>query len=281
MLTRLDGKARAGIVTLHPASGPRRDYVLFRHLAELASPLGIAVLSYDRRPADGDDDVPFELQAQDAEAAVAGLAEHLGQEVPIGLWAFSQGAWVAPVVAARSVRIAFLILVGAAAVTPAEQMLFSAAEALRRAGHGDDAIQQAVATRGAVHGFLRGTATRADAQAAVDEIAGEPWFDLLYLPSILPATAVWTDIDFDPSPAMRGVRCPVLLIYGDDEAVPAEASIEAWLAALAVSGTSLEVVRLPRSGHLPAIDGRPTIESVDQDYEQAVSAWLAGFLART
>ena len=54
---------------------------------------------------------------------------------------------------------------------------------------------------------------------------------------------------------------------------------ESAMAALAVSGTSLEVVRLPRSGHLPAIDGRPTIESVDPDYEQAVSAWLAGFLA--
>ena len=96
LLTRPDGRARAGIVTLHPASGPQRDYMLFRHLAGLVSPLGIAVLSYDRRAADGDDDVPFELQARDAEAAVATLTEHLGREVPIGLWAFSQRAWWRP-----------------------------------------------------------------------------------------------------------------------------------------------------------------------------------------
>ncbi|MGH3647063.1 MAG: hypothetical protein ACRDTM_07795, partial [Micromonosporaceae bacterium] len=40
-------RVRGGLVTLHPASGPSRDYFLFTHLAELLPPHGIAVLSYD------------------------------------------------------------------------------------------------------------------------------------------------------------------------------------------------------------------------------------------
>ncbi len=169
-----DGHARAGVVTLHPASGPGRDYVLFRHLAQLLAPRGIAVLSYDRRPAIGDDDVPLDLQARDALAAVEVLGERLGHAIPIGLWAFSQGAWAAPIAASRSDRVAFLILVGASGVSPAAQMRYSAAEALRRAGYHDDDIARAIETRVAIEAFVRGTGSHADAQRHIDAIAGEP-----------------------------------------------------------------------------------------------------------
>ena len=56
----------AAIVPLHPASERSRDQLLFRHLAEVLPPRGIAVLRYDRRG----DDVPFEDQVADASAAV-------------------------------------------------------------------------------------------------------------------------------------------------------------------------------------------------------------------
>ena len=155
MLTRPEGRDRRR--HRDAASSVRPDARLrpcFGTWPALVAPLGVAVLSYDRRPAVGDDDVPFEAQAEDAEAAVAALGTRLGQQVPIGLWAFSQGAWAAPIVAARSPRIAFLILVGSAGVCPAEQMRFSAAEALRRAGYDGVAVERAIATRRAVDGFL-------------------------------------------------------------------------------------------------------------------------------
>jgi pimeloyl-ACP methyl ester carboxylesterase len=132
-----------------------------------------------------------------------------------------------------------------------------------------------------VDGCLRGTTSRGAAQAAIDAIAGEPWFDLLYLPRLLPVAMTWTDVDFDPAPVMSRVRCPILLLYGDDEAVPAEESIAAWREVVSTSGAPLEVVRLPRSSHLPTIDGRATIDAVDPAYEAAVTGWLEGVLAGT
>ena len=55
ILTLPQVEPTAGIVTLHPATGAGRDFFLFRHLAALVAPLGVAVLSYDRRPAPTDD----------------------------------------------------------------------------------------------------------------------------------------------------------------------------------------------------------------------------------
>lgn len=274
VLTMPDVSARAGIVTLHPASGPGRDYVLFHHLARLLAPRGIAVLSYDRRPPVGDDDVAFDLQAGDALAAIDVLGERLGPSLPIGLWAFSQGAWVAPIVASRSGRVAFLILVGASGVSPAAQMRYSAAEALRRAGHPAADVARAIGTRVAIEAFLRGTGSHADAQRHIDAIAGEPWFDLLWLPRTLSADAGWRDMDHDPRPDIRGVRCPVLLLYGDDEVVPARESVRVWSDALTGTGAPLEVVHLPDATHLPTIGGGADIESVDPGYERAIVAWL-------
>ena len=266
-LTLPEGMPCAGIVTLHPASGPSRDYFLFGHLAAVAATLGIAVLSYDRRPPVGDDDVPFELQADDAVAAVALLRERVGPDTPVGLWAFSQGGWVAPLVAARG-DIAFLILVGASGVTPGEQMLYSVGEAVTRAGHGPAAAVRARESRAIVHAYLGGETSREAAQAAIDTVAEEPWFELLWLPRTLPQLAPggpgWTDKDFDPASAIAGVRCPVLLIYGDDEAVPPDASIEVWRRS---ASSSLEVARLARSHHVPTTDGAQTTATIDPEYE--------------
>ena len=273
VLTLPDEHARAGIVTLHPASGPSREYFLFEHLASLAAPLGIAVLSYDRRPSESHDDVPFACQAADALAAVAAIRERVGDDVPVGLWAFSQGAWAAPVAAVSDARIAFLVLVGASGVSPADQMRYSAAETVSRAGYGERAAEQAAETRGAVEALLRGEATVEQAQAAIDEVADEQWFDLLWLPRTVPSDrdASWTDMDFDPAPVIRDVRCPVLLVYGDDEAVPADRSIEVWQGA---ASERRDVVRLPRSTHVPTSDGAETLATVDPDYEQGLLDWL-------
>src|SRR5262245_57950572 len=90
-LTLPAGTVRGGLVPLHPSDGPSREHFLFRHLAQILPPLGIAVLRFDRRPSDRD--VPLTTQARDALNAVALLR---GQSAlagkPIGLWGFSQGA---------------------------------------------------------------------------------------------------------------------------------------------------------------------------------------------
>ena len=135
-LTRPEGTCRAALAALHPADDPSRRQFLFEHLAMVLPERGVAVLRYDRREAPPGRDVPYELQAEDLAHGLAALAEVTGP-VPTGLWGFSQGAWVALLTAARRADIAFLVLVGCSAVSPARQMRYGTAEQLRRAGFGE------------------------------------------------------------------------------------------------------------------------------------------------
>src|SRR5919109_5232282 len=128
-----EGPARAGLVPLHPADDGSRRQFLFEHLAEILAPREIAVLRFDRRPSRDDEDISFAVQADDALEALRFLRSHVGS-APLGLWAWSQGAWAAALAASRSQEVAFLVLLAAAGVSPAEQMRYGTAEQLRRNG---------------------------------------------------------------------------------------------------------------------------------------------------
>lgn len=264
------GPARAGLVPLHPSGDPSRDQPLFLHLAGALPPEGIAVLRYDRRPSAGD--VPLRQQAQDALAALAGLRSAIG-DVPLGLWGFSQGAWAAPMAAADDARVAFLVLVAAPGVSPAAQMRYGTAEQLRRAGHPQRALSELAGLRAAYEDHQRGLADRAAVQALIVRHADRAWFPLAWVPRTLPEPGTWADMDLDPTTALRRVRCPTLLIYGDDdEWTPVAASLTAWRAAAAEAGNLDVTARvLPGLGHAPVLpDG-----SVAPAYDATLRAWLA------
>jgi uncharacterized protein len=264
----------AAMVLLHPASERSRDQLLFRHLAEVVPPRGIAVLRYDRRG----DDVPFEDQVTDANAAIDELRARSDIDpTRIGLWGFSQGAWIAPMVAAESDRIAFLVLVASTGVTPAEQMRYGTVKHARQAGYGADVARRIVELRSAVEEFERGYLPRLVAQRAIDAAAKEPWFEHAYVRRELPAKpGFWPDMDFDPAAIFARVRVPTLLFYGeDDEWQPIEASIDAWRRAAAVAGNDdLTVVRLAGTGHAPTIGGRDERDAIAPEYERSLLSWL-------
>lgn len=130
------------IVCIHPASDASRDHFLFLHLEALLPPLGIAVARFDRRG----NDVPFLDQARDVEAVLEALAARADIDASrLGLWGFSQGAWVAPLVASRSARVAFLVLVAATGVSPVEQMRYAIAKQARVAGHRESLVDAPLA----------------------------------------------------------------------------------------------------------------------------------------
>jgi pimeloyl-ACP methyl ester carboxylesterase len=273
---------RGGLVPLHPAGDGSRHQFLFEHLVETLVPREIALLRFDRRPSPEDEDVPFAVQADDALEALRVLREHIGS-APVGLWAWSQGAWAAALAAARSQDVAFLVLLAACGVSPAEQMRYGTAEQLRRNGHGDDeALGELAELREALEDAVRDPGRLAAAQALVDRYAERPWFPLAHVPRTLAPSADWPDMDFDPAPILADVHCPVLLFYGeDDEWTPVEPSIAAWRRAAAKAGdTELTVVRLPGTGHAPTAGGVHARKAISPTYTHALTEWLASRLAR-
>jgi uncharacterized protein len=270
-LTLPDGAARGGVVPLHPASDGSRRQPLFEHLTKTLVPRGVAVLAYDRRPSPDGSDVPFEVQADDALAALRELQAEVG-EVPLGLWAWSQGAWAASLAATRSPDVAFLVLLAASGVSPAEQMRYGTAEHLRRHGHGDDqALHELAELRAALEDAYRDPVRRGDAQAVIDRYSDRPWFELAYVPRALGELGDWADLDFDPAPILARVRCPVLLFYGEeDEWTPIEPSLVAWERAPA----DVTVVRLAGTDHAPTLGG-----AISPDYTAALVAWVERRLA--
>ncbi|MDQ2847242.1 MAG: alpha/beta fold hydrolase [Actinomycetota bacterium] len=273
------GPVRGGMVALHGASSPTRRQPLFDHLANTMNPLGWAVLAYDRRPAAGGGDVPLHDQATDALLAVDALRERL-DGTPVGLFGFSQGAWAASVAAARAPEeAAALAVVGCSGVSPAAQMRYFTSEVLRRHGFSDDDQQDMLTARLAYEDFHRGRTPAAAATAILGAVAKRPWFSSVYLPAtVSPVTRAWDDMDFDPEPIYRQVRCPTLLMYGgDEECVPAAESARVWRTAAAAEGRkSPTVAMLPGCGHFPARRGDPEdIAHLSPHYTQTLVDWFS------
>jgi pimeloyl-ACP methyl ester carboxylesterase len=275
------------LVTLHPSSSGRRDFRLFLHLEALLVPAGFAVLRYDRRGSgrsEGDflaADLP-ELAA-DALAAVALLAVQAEvDERRIGLFGFSQGGWIGPEAASRSSAVAFMVLVGACAVTPAEQMRYATASSLRRAGADAAAVEQALAARDAVDAATRGMVAREVATAQLRAIEGAPWFADAYIPP-LPDEVVgdskWRlEMDYDVAPVLARLAVPVLLIHGDDDRwTPVEESQRIWVDAYRDHPQDLTATRIRGIGHYPTMArGREGEEAapISPDYEVLLLRWL-------
>ena len=226
----------------------------------------------------GGDDVPFEMQVEDAMRVVGELErERPIDATRIGLWGYSQGAWVAPLAASRSLKIAFLVLLASTGVSPSQQMLYGTAKQARLAGFGDNEANRIAAVRRVVDEHRRGGATLAQAQAAVDSIRNEPFFEHAWTPPVLGGLDLtWRDMDFDPEPVFARVRVPTLLFYGeDDEWSPIDESVATWRrAAERARNRDVTVVRLAGTGHEPTLGGTGRIEDIAPEYERTLIEWL-------
>lgn len=112
--------------------------------------MGIAVLLTDKRGCGASQGdwlrADFEELAQDALAGVTYLRGRDDIDAErIGLVGLSQGGWIAPIAAARSDRVAFVISVSGAAVSFAEQVTHEMANTARRAGLAGEDIERVLA----------------------------------------------------------------------------------------------------------------------------------------
>lgn len=263
----------SALVGLHGAGEGTRDSPSLRHLHELLPPHGIGVVTFDRRgEGESTGDATrgrFDLQADDALAVLRAIGAERG-----GLFGYSQGGWIAPLAAARSDDVAFLVLVASIGVTPSEQMMVAVERQLRLAGYGDDVVDRALDLRRRFEHWIHAVAPEPDEQLAGDLLAAvdEPWAGQLWLPpSLLDEEEVrlWIEeMDYDPRPTFEQVRVPTLAFYGElDSWAPVEASVKAWRDA---RGDGVELVVIPGAEHdLTLPDG-----SVAPEYDRRLVEWL-------
>ena len=173
----------------------------------------------------------------------------------IGVHGSSQGGWTAPLMAARSKDIAFVIVRAGSGVSVRDTMVHEIGWSTREAGLAEaDALAAEAAAR-TMFDFASRGASWEEIDAFVATQKGAAW-----------ATHAWPlnwsrdgwgkpwserNNGYDATASLRKVRVPVLWFLGDlDHNVPAEASERALSAALRGSGhPDYRIVRLPKTGH--------------------------------
>ncbi len=293
-LTLPAGKGPFPAVLLITGSGPQdRDESLMGHkpflvLSDYLTRRGIAVLRVDDRgigKSTGDFATATTADfATDVEAGIAFLKTRAEVDPKrIGLIGHSEGAIIAPMVAARNKDVAFLVMLAGSGV-PGDQIIaeqtrllaLAAGAPAAAADQGAEAERKMLAlavkekhspTLAAdLRASLKGQLPADQIDAAVRQLTS-PWF--LYF------------ISYDPAPALRQLRCPVLVLNGSkDLQVPPAQNLPAIRAALA-DDKQAQIVELPGLNHLfqTAQTGAPAEyakieETMAPVALQTIAAWV-------
>lgn len=225
------------VVVVHPASEGERTSSFYEHLKSKLPQYGIAVLIFDRRgsgASEGDfETADFEDLASDAISAVEYLQSRPDiDKSHIGLHGTSQGAWIAPIAAARKTDISVIVVVSASGVSPADQMNYGVAFHLEKAGFDQSVIDKAIELRNLVNKYYRGQVSREKVAAELRRHENEPWFEKAYLRSSIElpmdiTQSKWHyEMDYEPLSIWKKVKQPTLFLFAEvDEWVPIDQSI--------------------------------------------------------
>jgi hypothetical protein len=200
----------------------------------------------------------------------------------IGVYGISQGAWIAPLVAALCPTIALLVIVSACGVTPAEQMTYSARTALEQKGYPDTIIDYVTALRQRIDAYYRGALSRALVQAEINNVRSEPWFPLAFVKAELPEDVKrdkwFYELDYEPLVVWRQLQQPTLFIYGEHDAwVPIQESIRRYRAAT-VHMQDVTIEQIAGTDHLMtdlnSVTDASTSGRVSTSYITVLQTWL-------
>ncbi|HWQ32377.1 MAG TPA: alpha/beta hydrolase [Blastocatellia bacterium] len=265
-------------VLLITGSGPQdRNEALLGHkpflvLADHLTRQGIAVLRVDDRGI-GKSTGKFSLATSEdfASDALAGI-EYLKSRPEInpkqiGLIGHSEGGLIAPMVAAKSKDVAFIVLMAGPGVTGEEILYEQGALMSRAAGAKEDAIEENRKTQAAMFAIVKSEKDAAAAEKQLREMFAK---QLAELPeeqrkqAIASQAAIEAQIKqvnspwfryfltYDPRPTLRQVRIPVLAVNGElDLQVPPKQNLPEIDKALKAAGNrDYKLVELPKLNHL-------------------------------
>ena len=260
------------------------EFQPFKVIADSFAQRGIAVLRCDDRGVGGSSGSVADATTEDFAADALAAVRMLGKRAEIdgtrvGLLGHSEGAIAAAIAAAQSSDVAFIVWMAGSAVSGSEILRMQAGELARAGGASDSEVDEILRHHAA---FLAAIAEEAPddevmalgrklatAQIAAAPPSQRPAGDVAALSerlvshSLVALRSPWMRffIGFDPSTALRRVRCPVFAVFGGrDLQVPQavnRARLETALREARNQNVTVEVY--PEANHLfmKAVTGQP------------------------
>ncbi len=285
------GPAKATIVLIQGADDSTRDmgFLIPYFVAH-----GLNVVTYDQRgtgSSAGDWHYMSPLShAQDVLAMIAAFkSDSVVDPKRIGLWAASNGGWVAPIVAVNY-PVAFMILKSAPSESIASNVLYEIEQSLREPGTFTAAqIAAAMAFERVMLQSIRTNTGWLAADSALTAAKREPWFPYMRIPpglSIPPPrpllAALQASLIYDPRSALVQVRVPTLALFGARDKNVDEATAQTgFRSAFKRAGMKDFTIRVfPNTGHTlvesqTGYMDKPDLPQRYTGYPEAMSAWLA------
>jgi pimeloyl-ACP methyl ester carboxylesterase len=286
--------ALAGTLTMpsvagkHPAvilitgSGPQnRDEELFgfkpfRIIADHLTRKGVAVLRYDDRGVGGSTGNINQSTtadfATDVEQAIRFLKARADiNPTQIGLCGHSEGGIVAPMLAARSTEVAFIVLLAGPAISGDSLVLFQVQNLARQGGASKEEIERTLALQRRTFQCVRSDKgwddlkeeMRKEAVMSLDKMTPEQrkqiadpdkFIDMTITTQLQGVKTPWFKFfaTYDPLPALKRVRCPVLALFGErDMQVPVSLNKNPMERAFAAGGNNDYTISIiPGANHL-------------------------------
>ncbi|HKM55919.1 MAG TPA: alpha/beta fold hydrolase [Isosphaeraceae bacterium] len=277
-LTEPEGSGPFPAVILISGSGPQdRDETLFEHkpflvLADALSRRGVAVLRVDDRGVGGSTGSLLNATSDDfAGDVLTGIA--LLKSRPeidarrIGLLGHSEGGIIAPMVAARSPDVAFIVLLAGTGL-PGEEIAYLQGQAVFKAmGVGDKKLTDVLDLQKRFFAILKNEKDEKAADARMRELVRATQESLseeerkaigdieaLVTAQLKMVRTPWFRyfLSYDPRTALAKVKCPVLALIGQkDRQVPPKENLSQIETTLKAAGnTAITVKELPGLNHL-------------------------------
>jgi len=267
-LTLPQGKGPFPAVVMITGSGAQdRDETILGHkpfavIADRLTRDGIAVLRVDDRgfakstgnfAAATDDDFAVDTAAQ-----VAFLRKRADVDpAKIGLIGHSEGGLVAPKVAAKDPKLAFIVLMAGPGVPLSEVLKLQRAKLAPAMGVGPEQLAKTQALVDRALAAMKDAKDEADARARVIKVAKDDSSGVIHSDAEAEALAAqltsgWMRnlLDYDPAPTLAKVKCPILALNGSkDGQVPPEQNLPAIRKATKAN-PDVTLVELPNLNHL-------------------------------
>lgn len=293
-------------VILLTGSGPQnRDeeifgFKIFQKIADYFTRKGIAVLRYDDRGVGGSTGNTMQSTTEDfagdAQAAIDFLKKQKNIDPKkIGFLGHSEGGIIAPMVAANSDDVAFMVLMSGTGVNGGEILLEQQKLILKASGVADSLINQNLDLQKKVNKALSNDKDLNDIRNDIQAFAEKDYETLstdikasikdkkAYINSTVQSQIMMFNnpwfryfIQYDPAPALQKVKVPVLMTFGElDLQVPVNQNKPKMEEALRLGGNNnFKSIIFPKANHLyqEAKTGSPG------EYNELQKEFVPGFL---